>query len=68
MIADLRTPPQFNRFTTQPTIGGYEVIDADGRTVYEKPTLREATGTAFRLNKAAAASPQALAAALGGGR
>jgi hypothetical protein len=59
-------PQPFNRFTTQPTIDGFEVIDADGRPVGSRDTLRQATGAAFRLNRAAANGSDALTYALGG--
>jgi hypothetical protein len=47
-------PAPFKRFTVLPTIDGFEVIDTDGRPVASRATRRQAAGTAFRLNRAAA--------------
>ena len=48
------------RFTTLSGIDGYEVIDADGRTVALRQSERSANGVAHSLNKAASQGPQEL--------
>lgn len=52
-------------FTVLPTIDGFEVIeDATGRPIDHRDTKQQANGRAQYLNRAAAASPRALARAL----
>lgn len=54
------------RFHVAPTIDGYEVVDADGRSVTDAyPFANKPLVIAGRLNDAAAVSKQALARALG---
>ena len=52
------------RFTTARCIGGWEVIDQDGRPVDRRDTHQSANGVAYMLNRAARSGPKALARAL----
>lgn len=52
------------RFSSLPTIGGYQVIDFDGRPVAEHDTPAESRATADELNAAAFAGSGALIAEL----
>lgn len=45
--------PRPERFTIGASIGGYEVLDFDGRPVIERPTERAASEAAGALNEAA---------------
>ncbi len=54
----IKRPPQ--RFSSLPTIGGYQVIDYDGRPVIECETPAESRTVADDLNHAAFAGTAAL--------
>lgn len=63
-----REVAKLHRFTTLATIDGYDVIDGNGRPVDHRDSLASANGVAYKLNQAAMAGPDALIAALGGGK
>ncbi len=52
------------KFSTLPTIDGFDVIDERGYPVDHRPTKAEANGVAFRLNSIAYQGPKALAKAM----
>ena len=54
------------RFTTLPTIDGFDVVDDHtGRPVDHRSSLASANGVAYKLNSAMLAGTDALCAALG---
>lgn len=58
----VKTPAK--RFTVQPTISGYEIIDFDCRPVATRDFQHEADGVAADLNRAAFGGSLDLAATL----